>query len=39
MIKNGAKYIVRNNAKSTKPTADYTPKGKQRATLKIRLKG
>nr|EJQ76484.1 RHS repeat-associated core domain-containing protein [Bacillus cereus HuA4-10] len=40
MIKNGAKYIVRNNAKSTKkPTADYTPKGKKRTTLKIRLKG
>ncbi|EOQ04467.1 RHS repeat domain-containing protein, partial [Bacillus cereus] len=40
MMKNGAKYIVRNNAKSTKkPTADYTPKGKKRATLKIRLKG
>ncbi|MGI0535649.1 hypothetical protein KFD70_25695 [Bacillus pfraonensis] len=40
MTKNGAKYVIRNNAKSTgKPSADYTPRGKKKMTLKIRLGG
>ena len=36
--KNGAKYSVRGQSKSTGgPTADYTPAGESKVTLKIRL--
>nr|WP_238980504.1 RHS repeat-associated core domain-containing protein [Geobacillus sp. YHL] len=37
--KDGAKYVLRDEAKSTDgPTADYYPKGSKKMTLKIRFK-
>jgi hypothetical protein len=35
--KDGARYAVRDESNAGKPTADFTPVGATRATLKIRL--
>ncbi|WP_413066561.1 RHS repeat domain-containing protein [Siminovitchia sp. 179-K 8D1 HS] len=38
MEKNGNKYSLRNHSKSGRPTAEFIPKGRKKATLKIRFR-